>query len=136
MGPYSLTALISLFGPAERVAAESRRGGAARIIGSGTEAGTSFAVEVPTHVTALIDFTAGASASSAFGFDSARSPRRARNPSRCLDLGSARRNAANDARLTRGRVTEQLAGPGRRAAEQPDQMRLPEAVSDDSRWAR
>lgn len=71
IGPYYLTALVSLFGPIERVAATARQGRARRVIGSGPKAGTEFAVEVPTHVTALMDFVAGASAASTFSFDSA-----------------------------------------------------------------
>lgn len=73
IGPYYLTALVSLFGPVERVAATARQGRAQRVIGSGPKAGTAFQVEVPTHVTALMDFATGASASSTFSFDSALS---------------------------------------------------------------
>ena len=73
MGPYYLTALIALLGPVHRVAATARRGRAERVIGSGAKAGTRFAVEVPTHVTALIEFTEGPSASSTFSFDSSLS---------------------------------------------------------------
>ncbi|NEE00734.1 Gfo/Idh/MocA family protein [Phytoactinopolyspora halotolerans] len=71
MGPYYLSALVSLFGPARRVAATGRQGRAERVIGSGPKAGTRFAVEVPTHVNALVDFADGPSASSTFSFDSA-----------------------------------------------------------------
>jgi predicted dehydrogenase len=70
MAPYYLTALVSLLGPATRVAATARRGRAERVIGSGPKAGTVFPVDVPTHVTALIDFKGGPSASSTFSFDS------------------------------------------------------------------
>ena len=75
MGPYYLTALVSIFGPAVRVAASARRARTHRVIGSGPRAGTSFAVEVPTHVHALLDFASGPNASATFSFDSAK-PRR------------------------------------------------------------
>ncbi len=75
MGPYYLTALVSLFGPAVRVAASARQARTHRVIGSGPKAGTSFAVEVPTHVHALLDFASGPNASATFSFDSAK-PRR------------------------------------------------------------
>jgi predicted dehydrogenase len=71
LGPYYLTTLVTLFGSASRVAATARTGRAERVIGSGPKAGTRFAVEVPTHVNALVDFEGGPSASSTFSFDSA-----------------------------------------------------------------
>ena len=70
IGPYYLTALSSFFGPVRRVAAVARQGRAERVIGSGPRAGTRFPVEVPTHVTALLDFATGPSASCTFSFDS------------------------------------------------------------------
>ena len=71
MGPYYLTALVSLLGPAVRVTATGGRARATRVIGSGPRAGTEFAVTVPTTVTALIEFAAGGSAQAVFSFDSA-----------------------------------------------------------------
>jgi predicted dehydrogenase len=71
LGPYYLTALVALLGPISQVAASARQGRAERVIGSGPKAGTRFPVEVPTHVTALIDLVTGASAASTFSFDSA-----------------------------------------------------------------
>ena len=70
MGPYYLTALIAALGSVTRVAAVGRLTHAKRTIGSGPLAGTEFDVEVPTHLVALIDFAAGASASATFSFDS------------------------------------------------------------------
>jgi predicted dehydrogenase len=70
IGPYYLTALAALFGPVTRVAATARQARAQRVIGSGPKAGTAFAVEVPTHVQALLEFAAGPSASATFSFDS------------------------------------------------------------------
>jgi predicted dehydrogenase len=70
MGPYYLTALAAAFGPVARVVATTRRAQAERVIGSGPRAGTRFAVDVPTHVSALLDFASGPSATSIFSFDS------------------------------------------------------------------
>ncbi|WP_053202466.1 Gfo/Idh/MocA family protein [Jiangella muralis] len=70
MGPYYLTTLVTLLGPARRVAAVARQGRAERVVGTGPDAGTVFRVEVPTHVNALIDFADGPSAASTFSFDS------------------------------------------------------------------
>ncbi|MEU4226794.1 Gfo/Idh/MocA family oxidoreductase [Nonomuraea sp. NPDC026600] len=70
LGPYYLTALVALLGPAARVAASTRRARDHRVIGSGPKAGTAFPVEVPTHVNALIDFAGSASATTTFSFDS------------------------------------------------------------------
>jgi predicted dehydrogenase len=70
MGPYYLTALIALLGPVASVAATGRRARTSRVIGSGPKAGTEFPVEVPTHVTALLEFRGGAGATTTFSFDS------------------------------------------------------------------
>ena len=75
IGPYYLTALVALFGPVARVSASARQARGHRVIGSGPKQGTTFAVEVPTHVHALLDFAGGPSAAATFSFDSAR-PRR------------------------------------------------------------
>lgn len=70
MGPYYLTALASVFGPASRVAAVARRGRSTRVIGSGPRAGTEFEVETATHVSALIDYASGHAATIVLSFDS------------------------------------------------------------------
>ncbi|NUW41335.1 Gfo/Idh/MocA family protein [Nonomuraea rhodomycinica] len=70
LGPYYLTTLTALLGPAARVSATTRRARAERVVGSGPKAGTVFPVDVPTHVEALIDFTGGAGAAATFSFDS------------------------------------------------------------------
>jgi predicted dehydrogenase len=70
IGPYYLTALVALFGPVSRVSATARRARAQRVVGSGPKAGLAFAVEVPTHVHALLDFAGGPSAAATFSFDS------------------------------------------------------------------
>lgn len=71
MGPYYLTTLATVFGPAARVAAVSRRARPDRVIGRGPRAGTQFAVEVPTYVSALIEYESGAAATIVLSFDSA-----------------------------------------------------------------
>ena len=70
LGPYYFSALACVFGPASRVAAVGRQAVTSRVIGSGPKAGTTFAVEVPTHVGALVEYNAGAAASLLFSFDS------------------------------------------------------------------
>lgn len=70
MGPYYLTALIQAFGAAKTVAALGSRSRETRVIGSGPRAGEEFAVTVPTHVSALVQFENGASSTSNFSFDS------------------------------------------------------------------
>jgi len=70
LGPYYFSALAAVFGPASRVAAVGRQAVASRVIGSGPRAGTTFAVEVPTHVGTLVEYAGGAAASLLFSFDS------------------------------------------------------------------
>jgi len=59
MGPYYLTALVSLLGPVRRVSGATRITRSERTITSAPRYGEKIAVEVPTHVAALIDFAAG-----------------------------------------------------------------------------
>ncbi len=70
MGPYYLTALIQTFGSVRKVAAVGSSAKATRIIGSGPKAGEEFAVEVPTHVSAMAQFEGGQSSHSVFSFES------------------------------------------------------------------
>lgn len=70
MGPYYLTALAVMFGPVVRVAGTGRKGRESRVVGSGDRAGTRFDVEVPTHVSTLLEFAGGQVATSVFSFDS------------------------------------------------------------------
>lgn len=71
VGPYYLTALVSMFGPIRRVSARASRARETRVIGSGPKRGESFSVTVPTHVAALYEFDGGGSAQCVFSFDSA-----------------------------------------------------------------
>ena len=70
MGPYYLSTLATLFGPADQVAALGRRSQRSRVIGAGPRAGTTFEVEVPTHVAALIGYARGPAATLVLSFDS------------------------------------------------------------------
>ncbi|MEV4017625.1 Gfo/Idh/MocA family oxidoreductase [Nonomuraea angiospora] len=70
LGPYYLTALVSLLGPVTRVAADTRKARPHRVVGSGPKEGLVFPVDVPTHVNALLDFPGAATATATFSFDS------------------------------------------------------------------
>jgi predicted dehydrogenase len=70
LGPYYLSVLAVLFGPARRVAAVGRRPRESRVIGAGPRAGAEFAVAVPTYVAALAEYAAGQAASLLFSWDS------------------------------------------------------------------
>jgi predicted dehydrogenase len=72
IGPYYLTALISMLGPVDAVAAIGSKSRETRVIGSGPKAGESFPVTVPTHVSASAQFASGQSATMIFSFDSPR----------------------------------------------------------------
>jgi predicted dehydrogenase len=70
LGPYYLSVLAMLFGPALRVAAIGRRPRESRVIGSGPRAGAEFAVGVPTYIAALAEYVGGQAASMLFSWDS------------------------------------------------------------------
>lgn len=59
MGPYYLTALVSLLGPVQRVSGATRITRSQRTITSQPRYGEVIDVEVPTHVAGLLDFAAG-----------------------------------------------------------------------------
>ncbi|MCO6452815.1 MAG: Gfo/Idh/MocA family oxidoreductase [Caldilineales bacterium] len=69
MGPYYLTALISLLGPVANVTGSAAISFAQREIGSGAKQGQKIEVETPTHVTGLLDFASGATATMITSFD-------------------------------------------------------------------
>ncbi|MBW7883878.1 MAG: Gfo/Idh/MocA family oxidoreductase [Caldilineaceae bacterium] len=60
MGPYYLTALVSLLGPVRRVTGSARISRPERTITSQPRYGQTIRVEVPTHVVGVLDFVAGA----------------------------------------------------------------------------
>jgi len=70
IGPYYLSVLAMIFGPAERVAAAGHRSRDTRVIARGPRAGTEFRVEVPTHVSALIEYAGGQVATLVLSFES------------------------------------------------------------------
>ncbi|MCM3502210.1 Gfo/Idh/MocA family oxidoreductase [Microbacterium sp. P26] len=71
MGPYYVSALVSLLGPVDRVAAVGTRPRVQRSIRTGPAAGAVFDVEVPTTVQLIASFEGGEQAQGLFSFDSA-----------------------------------------------------------------
>ncbi len=69
MGPYYLTALVALMGPAKRVTGSTRITFPERTITSAPKYGTKVVVDVPTHVAGIVDFANGAVASIITSFD-------------------------------------------------------------------
>jgi len=69
MGPYYLTALVSLLGPVRRVTGSARATFLERTIRSEPRAGERIAVEVPTHLAAVLDFVSGPIATLVTSFD-------------------------------------------------------------------
>ena len=59
VGPYYLTALVSLLGPVQGVSGLARITFPERVIGSLPKRGQKIHVEVPTHVNALLEFASG-----------------------------------------------------------------------------
>jgi predicted dehydrogenase len=69
MGPYYLTALVSLLGPVRRVSGSTRITFAERVISSQPKNGAVIKVEVPTHVVGVLDFASGPIATIVTTFD-------------------------------------------------------------------
>ena len=69
MGPYYLTALVSLMGPVRRVTGSARITHPERTITSEKKYGKKIRVEVPTHVAGILDFADGAIATLVTSFD-------------------------------------------------------------------
>jgi predicted dehydrogenase len=69
MGPYYLTALITLLGPIRRISASAGIQIADRKVGSGPKEGTTLRVETPTHLAGTIDFADGAIVTMITSFD-------------------------------------------------------------------
>ncbi len=69
MGPYYLTALVSLMGPVKRVSGSARRTFEKRTITSAPRRGEEIRVEVPTHVAGTLEFENGAIATLVTSFD-------------------------------------------------------------------
>lgn len=71
MGPYYFSALVSILGPVDRVAAVGTKSREVREIHAGPNAGDTFPVEVPSTIQIVTSFEAGAQAQSLLSFDSA-----------------------------------------------------------------
>lgn len=73
MGPYYLTALVSLLGPIARIRSANRISFAERVITAPERFGHTIPVEVPTHVVSILEFESGAVGSLTVSFDVWRS---------------------------------------------------------------
>lgn len=69
MGPYYLTALVSLLGPIEKISGSTRISYPERTVTSEPKAGTKIKVETPTHISGVIDFASGAVGTITTSFD-------------------------------------------------------------------
>jgi predicted dehydrogenase len=69
MGPYYLTALVSLLGPVRRVTGSARISLSERVITSKPLYGTRVAVNTPTHISGVLDFANGAIGTVITSFD-------------------------------------------------------------------
>ncbi|KRB38443.1 Gfo/Idh/MocA family protein [Microbacterium sp. Root180] len=70
MGPYYVSALVHVFGPVAAVGALGLKGSESRAVQVGPLAGDEFPVEVPSTVSALIQFEGGGQAQSLYSTDS------------------------------------------------------------------
>ena len=59
MGPYYLTALVAMLGPAKRTAGIVAKSFPTRTVGSGPLQGQSIEVETPTHLAGVIEYASG-----------------------------------------------------------------------------
>jgi predicted dehydrogenase len=69
MGPYYVSALITLLGPIKRVCGASKKSFATRTIGSEPKRGQAFEVDVPTHLVTVMEFAGGAVGQLTTSFD-------------------------------------------------------------------
>lgn len=69
MGPYYLSALVTLLGPVARVSGATGRSTRPRFVGTGPRAGEAVPVDVDTHVTAILEHRSGVSSSITVTFD-------------------------------------------------------------------
>jgi predicted dehydrogenase len=86
IGPYYLTALISMLGPIRRVTGSARITYPERTIGSGPKQGQPILVQTPTHIASVLDFAGGPVATLVTSFDVAVSAGAALN---LHDVGGA-----------------------------------------------
>jgi predicted dehydrogenase len=69
MGPYYLTTLVHLLGPARSISGSAKIGIAERVIHAKGRVGDVVQATTPTHVSSMIDFVGGASATLVTSFD-------------------------------------------------------------------
>ncbi|GAB3617164.1 Gfo/Idh/MocA family oxidoreductase [Okibacterium endophyticum] len=69
MGPYYLSALVTMLGPVVRVSAATTGSGRKRTIAAGPQAGTAIDVEVATHVSALLEHASGVTSTVMVSFE-------------------------------------------------------------------
>ena len=69
MGPYYVTALVSMLGPISRVTGSAQISFSERTIGSGPKKGNQIKVEIPTHIVGVMDFANGVVANLITSFD-------------------------------------------------------------------
>lgn len=73
VGPYYVTALVSLLGPVQRLSGLSRTTFAERPVGNPLAAYSTVPVNTPTHIMGLLEFASGAAATLVTSFDIWRS---------------------------------------------------------------
>ena len=69
MGPYYLTALVTLIGPIRRVTGSAQISFPERTVTSPAKFGSKIRVEVPTHISTVVDFANGAVGTMLMTFD-------------------------------------------------------------------
>ena len=69
MAPYYLTTLITLFGPVLRVSGVATRSARQRVVETGAQAGAAIAVDVDTHVSALLEHANGVTSTVTVSFE-------------------------------------------------------------------
>jgi len=69
MGPYYITALVNLLGPVKRVCGSARISSPKRVITNQIQFGEIIDVEVPTHISGVLDFSCGAVGTLITSFD-------------------------------------------------------------------
>ena len=69
MGPYYLTALVTLLGPIRRLTGSARISFPERTISSAAKQGQKITVDVPTHIAGVMDFSSGAIGTLVTSFD-------------------------------------------------------------------
>jgi predicted dehydrogenase len=69
MGPYYLTALVTLLGPVARAAGAVGRSTRERVVATGPQAGSPIPVNIDTHVSALLEHASGVSSTLTMSFE-------------------------------------------------------------------